>query len=364
MAIKVLEIIPELSTGGAEQVIVSYLEKLKDDADISVRAVAFFRNKGRLWEKYAEETGLAVDYLDLPDETNALEIIRELRRYFKKNKPDVIHAHMQFVKKICVASALLPIKARYQTIHSDVGKIYSRKEAAEERLFKKAAGMKTICLTGSMAAEAERLFGEKALVLRNGIDFNRYRTGAGKEYRDKFGFDENITVFGHIGRFHKVKNHELLIKAFSQVYSRNKLARLVLIGTGELMEDIKTLCGSLGCGDAVLFLGERDDVPKLLQMMDLFVFPSFFEGFPISLLEAQAAGLPCLVSDSMLKETLITGKIRRLSPEASEFEWAQAMEDVSNYNYKPEHFETEYSLDTIADQVKTLYTEQIIPGKE
>ena len=129
------------------------------------------------------------------------------------------------------------------------------------------------------------------------------------------------------------------------------------------MEDIKTLCGSLGCGDAVLFLGERDDVPKLLQMMDLFVFPSFFEGFPISLIEAQAAGLPCLVSDSISKETLITGKIRRLSPEASELKWAQAMEDFSNYNYKPEHFETEYSLDTIADQVKTLYTEQIIPGK-
>ena len=101
MAIRVLEIIPELSTGGAEQVVVSYLEKFKNDADISVRAVAFFRNKGRLWEKHAEETGLAVDYLDMPDEANALEIIRELRKYLKKYKPDVIHAHMQFVKKIC-----------------------------------------------------------------------------------------------------------------------------------------------------------------------------------------------------------------------------------------------------------------------
>ena len=83
MPIKVLEVIPELSTGGAEQVVIAYLEKLKDDADISVRAIAFFRNKGRLWEKHAEEAGLAVDYLDLPDEANALEIIRELRRYLK-----------------------------------------------------------------------------------------------------------------------------------------------------------------------------------------------------------------------------------------------------------------------------------------
>lgn len=357
MAIKVLEILPELSTGGAEQVVISYLEKLKDDADISIRAVAFFRNKGRLWEKYAEETGLAIDYLDLPDEANALEIIRELRRYLKKNKPDVIHAHMQFVKKICVASAFLPIK-KYQTVHSDVSKIYSKKEAAIERLYKEAAGFRTICLTDKMAREADRLFGERSLVLRNGIDLKKYKTGDRNEYRRKFGFDENNFVIGHVGRFHEVKNHELLIKAFSEISRSNNAARLVLVGAGELMEKIEDLCITLGCFENVLFLGERDDVPALLQMMDLFVFPSQYEGFPVSLLEAQAADLPCLVSDRITEEVLVSNRIMRLSPECSESEWAKAALEYRTFCYSPKYSLDDYSIDTVTEELKNIYLGQ------
>ena len=357
MAIKVFEIIPELSTGGAEQVVISYLEKLKDDADISVRAVAFFRNKGRLWEKHAEETGLAVDYLGLPDEANALEIIGELRRYFKKNKPDVIHAHMQFVKKICVASALLPIR-KYQTIHSDVSRIYSNKEAVIERLYKKAAGFKTICLTDKMAREADRLFGERSLVLRNGIDLKKYKTGVRNEYRRKFGFDENNFVIGHVGRFHEVKNHELLVKAFSEISRTDNTARLVLVGAGELKEKTEDLCRTLGCLENVLFPGERNDVPELLQMMDLFVFPSRFEGFPVSLLEAQAAGLPCLVSDRITEEVLVSNRIKRLSPECGESEWAKGALEYRTFCYAPKYSLDDYSIDTITEELKSIYLGQ------
>ena len=124
------------------------------------------------------------------------------------------------------------------------------------------------------------------------------------------------------------------------------------------MEKTKDLCRTLGCLENVLFPGERNDVPELLQMMDLFVFPSRFEGFPVSLLEAQAAGLPCLVSDRITKEVLVSNRIKRLSPECSENEWAKAALEYRDYYYDTKYSLDDYSVETVSEELKNIYLGQ------
>ena len=124
------------------------------------------------------------------------------------------------------------------------------------------------------------------------------------------------------------------------------------------MEKTEELCRTLGCFENVSFLGERNDVPELLQMMDLFVFPSHFEGFPVSLLEAQAAGLPCLVSERITEEVLVSNRINRLSPECSENEWAKAALEYRTFCYAPKYSLDDYSIDAIIKELKNIYLGQ------
>lgn len=362
MSVKVLEILPELTTGGAEKVVISYLERLQGDENITIRAVVFSKNKGRNFEKYAAENSLPVDYLNVPDgaepgEFSALKVIAALRKYIKEYRPDVIHTHMRYVKKICAASAFLPVKIQYQTIHNDVKRIYTKKEIAEENIFKRIFKVRTVCLTEAMAKDAEKIFPGKAYVLRNGIDLASYQTGERDKYRRDFNFAADNFVIGNVGRFTTVKNQQLLIKAFDILYKQNGSYKLVFAGTGELEHEMKLLAGKLGCSDGIFFLGVRDDIPSLLQMMDMFVFPSLYEGFPVSLLEAQAAGLPCLVSDTITEEVLVRHQIQRLSPDASPEIWANAISKYKYYNYSPKYNIETYSLDIINDQVKKMYME-------
>lgn len=116
----------------------------------------------------------------------------------------------------------------------------------------------------------------------------------------------------HVGRFAPQKNHMFLLELFYDIALLIPEARLLLAGDGPLKERIEKRADELDISDKVLFLGQRDDIPDLLQAADLFVLPSLYEGLPVSCLEAQAAGLPCLISDTITDETGLSEKVRRL----------------------------------------------------
>ena len=143
-----------------------------------------------------------------------------------------------------------------------------------------------------------------------------------RDLRRKLGVEENQLLLGHVGRFNEQKNHPFLIDLFAAAAKKEPKARLLLVGNGEGRAVIEEKVQALGLADKVLFLGVRSDVHRLLQAMDVFVFPSLYEGLPVSLVEAQAAGLPCVISDRVPVESVLTDGVVQL-PLGSAEDWAE-----------------------------------------
>ena len=164
-------------------------------------------------------------------------------------------------------------------------------------------------------------------ILQNAIDVSAYQFHPEKRARVRSALripEENL-VLGHVGRFSHQKNHLFLLDIFSSVHSQNAETTLLLIGDGELRPQIEQKIQDLGLGGSVILTGVRSDVPDLLQAMDLFVFPSLYEGLGIVVVEAQASGLPCIISEHLPSECNITSLVKRIPLRETSSAWANAI---------------------------------------
>lgn len=182
------------------------------------------------------------------------------------------------------------------------------------------------------------LYGEKnrdrVIQQRNAIDTSAYRYDAAiaTQVREEFGVTDSGTfVLGHVGRFFPQKNHTFLIDIFAEVHKRHPNSALWLVGGGELNDalknQIKAKVDDLGLSDAVEFLGVRGDVNRLLQGIDSFILPSLYEGLPVTMIEAQASGLPCTISDRVPEQCDVTGNAQIIGLNATPAEWAKRILD-------------------------------------
>ena len=169
----------------------------------------------------------------------------------------------------------------------------------------------------------EKRWNASGFILHNAIDLSRFafRQEVRERLRRLHGL-ENCFVIGHVGRFNVQKNHSRLLDIFAEIAKTVPEARLALIGTGELEQSVKEKARSLGIQDKTLFLGQMADVSKWYFAMDCFVLPSLFEGLPVVGIEAQATGLPCIFSDRVTDEVLLSPGARRVSLEADDVKWA------------------------------------------
>ena len=182
---------------------------------------------------------------------------------------------------------------------------------------------------------AEYTFGKKAVrngnvvFLPNGIDTKKFsfNNKARESIRENLNIQDKV-VLGHIGRFSEQKNHDFLIDIFYEYHAMNKDSVLLLIGDGPLKDRIADKVNSLGLVNSVKFLGIRKDIPQLLSAMDLFVFPSFYEGMPNTVIEAQTTGLKCLISDAITKESQITDAVRFKELQSGAYSWAINIDEI------------------------------------
>ena len=212
---------------------------------------------------------------------------------------------------------------------------------------------------------SEVVEGKRFAVLNNGIELSKYRFDekTRSEYRNKLGLGKSDRALCHIGRFAQEKNHRFLMESFALAAELDPSLRLFLIGRGPLEKEVASQVASLGIKDHVVFLGVRDDVPALLSGMDGFVFPSTWEGLGIAALEAQASGLPCLLSPELPEIAFCTPEAKRMLTLDNPSIWAEEMlllptcqyaERINGVDYVRE---SGFDVSETVSMLETLYSE-------
>ena len=209
---------------------------------------------------------------------------------------------------------------------------------------------------------AKWFFGNSpAVIIKNGIDTHKFAFDplSRSRVRQENGIGEKTTVIGHVGRFEVEKNHSFMVEIFVKYLTVCPDALLMFVGAGSQLNAIKEQVQKQGISDHVLFMGERSDVPQLMQAMDAFLMPSLFEGLPFVLIEAQCAGLPCFISDTINKDICLTDNIESLSLSLPAEKWARIMnEKIGSFQRKDECRVIEekgYSIDNTIGYLETVY---------
>lgn len=253
----------------------------------------------------------------------------KLKRILKKLKPDVIHIHLSALHHIDkIKNDLKGVKLFY-TCHSTPSAFFGedkREEAAAKKLIKDN-DLRLIALHDDMKEELDEVFSvSNTVVIKNGIDLYKYSHPRvdKKEMRKSLNISDNAFVVGHVGRFSPEKNHRFIIEVFSILIEKEPNAFLLLIGTGDEKGNIEKQIKEKGLENKVKILSGRTDISELLNSMDVFVLPSLYEGLPISLIEAQASGKRCIVSDNINPSAFVSNNVIPL-PLRDKEKWCDAI---------------------------------------
>lgn len=180
--------------------------------------------------------------------------------------------------------------------------------------------------------EASRFFyrSNPSVIINNGIDVNKfdYNLDVRKRVRNDLRIADDTILLGHVGRFDDNKNHAFMLDLFESFHREHVNSAFVFVGNGITFNKIKEEAAQKGLQDFIIFTGSRNDVNELMQAMDCFIMPSKFEGLPFVLIEAQCAGLPCVISDTISKEVNITDNVHFVSLSSDAQNWSLIINNV------------------------------------
>ena len=338
--LRVLHFIPGFNIGGVESLIMSlyrHIDKSKIQFDFLVETQEWLQEFTSI-----ENLGGKVIQINALKKSKPIAYILQIQRFFKQygRNYQVFHCHNMERGVVALYYAKkYQIKNRIFHAHTDsfTGVNY---ESLVKLLVRIDNKLSTHYLACSIAAgEFQFKNSNKTFtVLKNAIDTDLFRFSPAKQkaIREELKL-EMAFVIGHTGRFTYAKNHKRIIAIFNQVYQKLPRAHLLLIGDGPIRPLIEEEVENLGLTDAVTIMGSQNDIAKYLHCMDVFLLPSFFEGFCISLLEAQSIGLPCIVSDIIPKEVKVTKLIKEHGLNEPNKNWANSIINLQNYIRKNHH---------------------------
>ena len=265
---------------------------------------------------------------------------KEYKELFSSNKFDIVHNNSPDNLLPLFFAVLKKVPCRILHAHSNYLLDINPTEKARLRLYRIGYSLHSSLanvLIGVSRDAALSTFGankeHKTILLPNAIDEYRfsYNPNIRAEYRKKLKCEHSL-VLGHVGRYeNNFKNQKFILELFKVVIERNPNAKLLMIGDGVYRQDYERLSRDYGIGDSVHFIGAVDNVEDYMQAMDIFVFPSLKEGLGIAAIEAQATGLPCLVSDRVPREVEISDSVEFLSIDNGVRCWVDAIERNCNY---------------------------------
>ena len=363
--IRILHVLGRLDRGGAETMIMSLyrnIDRKKVQFDFVVHTTDHCD-----YDDEIRSLGGRIYSIPSYSGKNHLQYKKAWNDFFKKHKEHkIVHAHMRSTA----------------TIYLKVAKKYGLTTIAHSHNISSGKGVSAIVkdvlqypirnIADHLIACSENagqwLFGkgvtkrDNYYILKNAIDAENfiYDEDARNRMRKELGIEGKFGV-GNVARFHPQKNHTFLINAFKEVYDRNDNAILLLVGQGELRKDVEKQVHDLGITDNVLFTGVRSDIPDLLQAMDVFVFPSLFEGLGIVAVEAQASGLKCVVADTIPKEAFVTELITPIPLNESPVKWAQSILKASDYTRENTYqniYDSGYEVKDTSKWMETFYLQK------
>lgn len=332
--IRVLQIATYMGRGGLETMIMNYYRHI--DRDKVQFDFLVHRDFKADYDDEIEQLGGKIYRLPNlnPFSKNYLE---QIDKFFAQHKEyKIVHSHLD-----CMAG--IPLKyAKKHGVPVRIAHAHSCNQTKDKKYllklwFKRSITQYTSHLFACADVAGRWMFNTSDFrVLNNAIDSKNYvyNQDTVNKVRAEFDLKKDDFVIGHVGRFAPPKNHSFIVDIFNEIYKHDSDAKLLLVGEGELKNTIEQKVRNLQLDDKVIFAGLRSDVPELLQAMDVFVFPSIYEGLPVSIVEAQAAGLPCFISDKVPIECKKTDLVKQISLTDSLAFWTESILSMKGFKKK------------------------------
>lgn len=350
---RVLQVVTHMERGGLESMLMNYyrhIDREKVQFDFLVH-----RQERAAFDDEIESLGGKIYRLPrLVPWSKAY--LSELKCFFDEHPEyEVVHVHQD-----CLSSVILKAAAQH---HIPVRIAHSHSANQDKNLkypiklwYKRSIPKYATNLFACGKDAGDWMFsGAPYQIINNAIDAAAYAYDPEKraEMRCQLGLTDELVV-GHVGRFNQPKNHPFLLEVFAALLKKEPHAALLLVGGGEDMPKIQAKAQTLGIAERVRFLGVRSDVADLMQAMDVFVFPSLYEGLPVTMVEAQASGLPCVISDKVPSECILTdGLVDILPLLANPDAWAAKILEKRRILRTDHHTEiTAHGFDIITEAVK------------
>lgn len=334
--IKVAIVMGKFTSGGIKSVITNYYSNV-DRNKISFDLL--IDNNSPI-DDYSEIEAIGGRVCKISTLSNPFKYISQIYKLSKENKYDIIHGYVNALNVFSMFAgkmAGVPVRIAENLSSAHPGE----KKTIVKNILKPFSKIFPTDLAACSKSCGEWLYGKKDIesgkvrIFNNAISLKKYTYD--KELRDNvrnsLGLSDENFVLGHIGRYQYQKNHNFLIDIFDEVYKRDKNSRLLLVGYGDLKEEIFNKINSLGLKDAVIDMGATENVAGLYNAMDVFVLPSFYEGLPVVGIEAQATGLPCVFSTEVTKETGVIPDTKFVELSENKEKWADEILKIRD-NYK------------------------------
>jgi len=369
-AVRALIYVHGFEVGGIETYLLNLIRRLSRNKNIEITLMCrVVKQDTELFSKLSSYN-IRIITLGIPhlNAKTAVRFARGVDEVLRKENFDVLHMHSWKEPYVICSAKRHGVRKIILHIHVATLFLYG---GESNRIIKKIVKSNNIKKANLIMAPSKDIFEKDSKLLKskekviapNCIDTvcYAYDEEVRALERKTLQIAEDEIAIGHVGRFAEVKNHRFLVDVFARVCNKVK-AKLVLIGEGPLLEEIKGQVNEYGLGEKVIFLGRRDDVNRLLNALDVFVFPSFSEGLGIAVIEAQCNGLPCVISDTISDDAVVTDLVIKRSIKESAEKWGQDICEIGAIENRERYAqlvrEAGYGIDAIAKQVETAYLER------
>ena len=305
--IRVLQMIGSLNMGGSQAMVINLYKnidrtKIQFDFIIDHPQETFFK-------ELLLSMGAKIYEMPAFKGWNVSEVKKAWKSFFTEHPEyKILHSHVR-----SYASLYIPIAKKHgltTIIHSHSTSNGKGFASLVKRVLQSSLKRKADYLFACSEESGRWLYGDKAIhapnyrMIPNAVDTEKFAFSEATraEMRQALGIADDTVVYGHVGRLHPAKNHPFLLDTFYKIHQRQENSLLFIVGDGELRAEIEEKISTLGIADSVRMLGSRGDVAQLMQAMDVFLFPSRWEGLPVTVVEAQASGLPCYLSDTITRD--------------------------------------------------------------